>query len=310
MAGFAEILRTLRNIEETDRDVLSGLAAKYPDLDTIVARKKDLDEATLKLTEIQERFSSSDSTLTAWEKWKADNWDKDAGMTKQEKVARDAATRLAAEIETMKAGGFVGGGDMSFADIQEDLKKYLADGKFATADGLKPLTDKLGDVEKLVSNQGAYWEHFYARTNHLNLKYYREFGEKLGQDFDMEAFMGFVAASPERMKDINAAYTEFVKPSVAALDFKVQSETLAKERAEFDAKVAAAATAQAAGGGAGAPTDGTAGAAPTRGHLENRLHIVPKEGEQVDTTPLGAGILAARAAEEYRTKGTLIAQAS
>lgn len=311
MATFAEILTTIRGIEDADRESLKALAAKYPDLDKVVARKTDLDTATTRAAELQSELDAAAIKVSGWETWREQNWvpgeNGTDGMTKGHKAALNEL-QVAKYRLTQLDAGLVPGGDMTFDEIakQLDTAGYAKKTDLATLaakDDLKPL-------EQRVANQQSYFENFYRNTAHLPVKFDRLLGRELNEDFDMAGFIQFCttgddATVKDRLTNTGKAFDDFIAPKKQALEFKQKQDKLTADQAKLEADRTALETARTS---APNPSDGGSGPAAGMGHFQKRImEGPPKAGDAaVDNLPLGKGLIARAAGEELRANGTLI----
>jgi hypothetical protein len=160
---------------------------------------------------------------------------------------------------------------------------------------LSGLTPK-ADLDKLRTDHNqvtAGFEFMYRNTAHLPRKFEREFGS-LNQDFKIGPFIDFLNANPDRVKDVDKAYEEFVAPVRAELAMKKTADDLAARELALKAKEDALTARQEGGVN---PADSGSGTEQL-GTLQARMRE-PEDKNKVNA-PLGSGITAAIAAEMYR----------
>jgi len=314
MAEFADVLKEISALDDSDRATLEALAAKYPALDESVLRQR---EFSRKLS-LQEKAKAKwdedrkelEDKVAEWDEWLATEWDPDHKMTKaelaqfqdlQQAKARLAEFEAGAIPDTTSEGTRPGAeGTMEFTEVLAGLER---EGYVKKADLAGYATsDSVGAVDKKIERNAFNFEYFYKNTLTLPLRFAREFGE-LGEDFDTEGFMDFATSDPtgERLKDLKGkAYTDFTAQHKQRLEFKKQADQLAKDKADFEAAKAKDLEQTTRSG----PTDDGSGPSQV-GHLQRRMQTPPADKDKIDA-PLGSGITAAVAAEQYR-KGELVA---
>lgn len=219
MGVFEDILG---KAEEADRAVLN----KYPDL------KKYLNDD---LPAIQAKFTEADTRLSEWETWKKQNWDKDSGTTKTEKVMAElyrAEQARATALEAAQAAGV----DMTFEEILGNLQQK----GFATKQEIDAVvTEKTKglfskeDGEKLGNNLDNALQFVYAKSYNLGRRHEKEFGEEL----DMGEVLKYMGAN--KIHDPEAAYIQMTATKRTELQRKHAEELEAKHKKEVeDAKLA------------------------------------------------------------------------
>jgi len=211
MAFFDDLLE---QIEEADREVLK----KYP--------------------AIAEKINKNDKVLSDWEEWKAKEYDPATGYTKR---ALKLLEQKDAEIEALK---LLQGNDMTWDEMKANVEKLVND-----TVGSKGIVDKTAlnqeigsrvtvkvkqpdgsekdvPVTEYVKNLERGMEFTYAKSAHLPVKYYREFGDiKDAPDFTQEAL--FKHMQENAIADFEKGYESFVAPLRAK-----RAEEAAKTREE------------------------------------------------------------------------------
>lgn len=211
MAFFDDLLE---QIEEADREVLK----KYP--------------------KFAEKINKNDEVLNQWEKWKADEYDANTGYTKR---ALKVLEQKDAEIEALK---LLQGNDMTWDEMKANVEKLVTDTitskgvvdkssfnqelgnrmtvKVRQADGSEkevPVTDYVRNLERGM-------EFTYAKSAHLPLKFYKEFGTMAdAPEFTQEAL--FKHMQENSIADFEKGYESFVSPLRAK-----KAEAAAKQREE------------------------------------------------------------------------------
>jgi hypothetical protein len=314
MAEFEEILAEINDIVAEDRAALVSLAAKYPDLDKAVLRQKEFkrqsDAFNRDKSKLEETKTALESQLAGWNRWRDENWQTDPtdptkGWTKSEQAARAELAAVNEKLKTLGAQPGTGNNNMPMDETAlAELKTFLATEGYVKKDSLAtefaPKGAFEGFTQRVDQTLGGF-NAIYRETAHLPLKFQREFGD-LNEDFKIGPFVDFVTANPDRVKDIDKAYEEYVAPKRQQLEFKKQEAKLAADKAAFEAEKAALAARQAA---APNPTDGGSGEPEAIGHFQARLSKPPERPEDKIVAPLGSGISAQMAAEALR-KGELV----
>lgn len=246
--GFQDIITKIKGIDAADLETLNGLVAKYPNLDTAVAEKAELDRVTADAHKYN-------SKVQAWDTWAASNFDREKNATTKELEARAEADRLREENAQLTAGLSITGGEveMTFEEIEAKLK-----GKYLTPEDL---TAKLNGVAQApdMDNKFKVTEYLFTQITPKTFQFNSEFGRPMSSQ-EMQNFNAYVSADAERFRNIDKAYEDFTAPMRA-------TKSLDADRAKFEAERAAFETEKAAieahkteaplptdnGGGAGIP---------------------------------------------------------
>ena len=290
MALFDEILA---KAEEADRAVLD----KYP----------ALRQSLLELETIRPQYAAAARKVEEWNDWSQKHFDREHGTTKAELALRTQYAEAVEELERLRAARETGESEMTFAEIEAQLK-----GKFATKEDVNSALDSRRfatqeSVQKGFNTLDNGMVAMYTRTATLPLKHYREFNE----DLDMEQVFKYM--SDHSVPDPQVAYDQMVaskREAVRVASDKARNEELEKIKAEHDAamklKDEEIAAARAASGSIPPmPVDNGVGISPIR--IAKVLGGEDK-GPQVpegDDYSIGRGGLAAVAARAMREKGTL-----
>lgn len=286
MSHFSDILNGVVTLADEDKVIVEGLITKYPDLDNSVVAKP--------------AFEAVDTKLKGWEDWAGKNYDYEAGTTKHDLRTRADLQAAQQRIQQMEANG--GGMPFNVDDFAEisrmlDSSGYVKNTELA---GFAKKTDVDATVGTHFGRQGLAYEMVFTNTMPLAMKYQQEFGEIL-EPAQMQSLMQSVAGGI-------GADGATINPT-AVYDSFVAQKRLDKKSKEIDERSAALAakeqelTDRAKAGPL--PTDeGATGV----GHFQKTLHdaaVAGKTDTSDNNMKLGQGI-AALAAEELRTKGTLV----
>jgi len=284
--AFQDLLDKLN--EETDRGQLSQLAAKYPVLRNY-AESGEMFETTIrpKLAEINPGLAKDPmlavNGLKQWEGWKAEHWDKEHGMTRQQHATAVALEEAQARIIELEARSDT---DMTPEEIKlvarevakemnlvssTELEARLAKAvSAATKEGEEP-----GEVYKLVANvnnnTALRFQNVYSALERKAAEHRRLFGEEL----DREAVFNYMQEN--KVWDANDAYQRMNK---TRLDEKSAADKAAElEQAKQAGIEEGKRLAMAASGTRSNPVDGKGGNAI--GFAESRAmsRRKPKEGE-------------------------------
>jgi hypothetical protein len=211
MGYFDDILAKTAVTDETDRAALVSLAEKYPALRTSV--------------------DTTAANLDLWHAWKRDHWDETSQMTVEAKAAVTEAERAKLRVQALEAAG-LGGGDMTFEQIEADLK---AKG-YVRKDDLVAAADPM--VVQRVNQSAANIEHFYRKTFTLPAEYMKEFGDAPPQDLMDKMLADYgqnVKLNPQY--DPRDSYNKTVAPQREQLRIAAEAKRTADtEKAIADAR--------------------------------------------------------------------------
>lgn len=302
MGTFDEILAEL-NVAPDDRALLSGIAAKYPELQSGYLRQSDYsrlaNEAQQKVADrersAREAKAAADAAkaeLDAWNEWKASNWDPgtnqfilDARVQELEQRLREAA-----------AGG---GSDVArFSDIAGELETYLQQRGVLVKDDILPL-------QEAFTNQGQAIQHMFLKAITLPTIYAQR---TQGKEMDTASFWAYVNQDRERFANLRQSFEEWFKPQQAAMELEEKERKLQERESELAKKEQEAAARATAGP---SPTDVEAtGMGPLQQKLSGQNAGISDEEkarlETIKNARPGSGELARMAARELELKGTLV----
>jgi hypothetical protein len=227
MGIFDEILE--RSVtDQTDREAIKALATKYPGLvkevDEHGMRQSDYSRRLNEFTTKEKTFQATDQKVKEWETFFGEagqQWDAEHGMTVGEWEAR----------QQLAAAG-TGASDMTFEQINEELKKH----GYLRRDDLKPEFEAHSKtVGQQVNNVQAGMELVYTRLTPALFRFQSEFGRPMTH---ME-FEGLVRQAgqnvPKLVEKPEEIFDEFVKPMRAERELAEEK----KARAEAEAKLKA-----------------------------------------------------------------------
>lgn len=260
MATLQEILK---KANVSDEHV--ALLAAYPDLDKLIASAEEVSAAQSGKATAEANAAAAIEKVKAWEEWRKNHWDDAADMTKTEaqraqelQALKVKYSEVEAERNLLAAGGT--GGEVDINTLKTELEKL----GFVKKDDLPKLTP--AEIESQMNGLSGSMQAMYARTAPLMHRYAKQFDK----EFPMEQFLQY-ASTPERAKDLNATYAEFIKPALEQQAFEKEKADFAAEKAKFEAESIKAREHQAAGMN---PTDD--GGMPSPYQL-----MVDKPGENV-----------------------------
>jgi len=266
--------------DKADRDIMAGLAKKYPGIEQGVTNKREA--------------KALEGELGKWNSWRDAQWDVDRNMTRSEAEKADLLAATQQRISELEA---TQGADMTFEEMEKGLgeKGYLTEAKLKAA-GLITAVESEKRLSDGLGNQAAAFEHVYARVTPKMFDYKDEFGENmpLGEFYKR-------VSTVEGIKDIDKTYEDFVAPkrleqqlAKANLDLeavKLETETL-KTKAIESSK---------------SPVDN---GQSSMGHLQKRMQQEEAKAAGAGTgmeaamegQKLGSGGIAALYAQQYREK--------
>lgn len=187
-------------------------------------------EVFKKYPELAAKIDKTDEYVTRWEAWKNDNWDAEAGMTKNSIAALSAKDM---EIDALK---LLQGNDMTWDDMKGNIdallnsrgvvtkdyieKEVIAKAKFAKSDDIDSAK---ADFDKKINQLAMGMDVAYSKSAHLPVKYLREFGND-APEFTMEDL--FKHMNEKKIQTFDQAYDSFVQPLRTK---KAEADTAARE---------------------------------------------------------------------------------
>jgi hypothetical protein len=301
--GFQDILNSIH--EETDRTQMAALAGKYPSMRTYLERGERFEAVAPRLRAVNPRFAEEPEALVenveAWESWRRNNWDNDAGMTREERRRAEALNLAELKIAELEMRGDT---DMTSEEIAELVAKtvegVLKTKGVVTAEDLNNKLSKefVPELNKNFNNMLGNFEGVFADLGPLTVRHEREFGEEIDPQ---KVF--------NRMREANAAghpitakqaYAEVYKPKLderaaAAEQKKIED---AEKRGEIRAQEKFVKE-----GGVSRSNPVGEGSGRRLGPMQRRqMERAAANTQQGGTPKLGRGNIAAQAGEEYRAK--------
>lgn len=203
--SFEEILESIQ--DDSIREVIKKEAESNPALKGGWLRQS---EFSRKLNELDGKAKYAD----AWEKWKSDNWDETARMTKAEAEAQQKIREIESENETLRQ--LQETGDVTFEQLQSEVDKMvtaktkgaLTEEQFTQKYGSK-LFDKDAydkEINQRVTNWTAGRDEMYLKILKMGFKNKDEFGEVL-EPLDVIKY-----ANENKIQDLDVAYNQMVAP--------------------------------------------------------------------------------------------------
>ena len=204
---------------------------------------------------------------TGWVNWEKTNWDRDAGMTKEEKRLLDEKTALEAQLNS---------GSVTDAHELVKIRQEIADVKKAAA---KEADDKIAGMN-----------YFYGGYSSKILRHKEEFGENL----DPQPLMKFMTENG--IQDVNLAYDKMVAGKRAELATKHEQEVEAKHAADITAAEQRgrelAAQERTMGPNGQMPTDSTGGILGVTARMESPAKVSDDAKAAIAAAKPGTGELA------------------
>jgi len=310
--AFSDILQTIA--EETDRTTIQNLATKYPSIREFV----ETGEHARKLEERLKAFGVTNleqgvEYVRGWKKWKDENWDSEAKMTREEKAAKENLVQIQARLNELEARQET---DMTPEEVRALVDEQLNGRKIVTEEDLNTLLPKdrffkdgkpalvtTEDVERRLNGVAMRFQSIYEELTPQLLSHEKTFGEPVDVK-KIFATMDEEFAKSRRLLSATEAYQMVYGPKYT------EREKAAQQKAVEDAKAAGIAEGekkgrlavqQSQGGGRGMPAGG--GSAPVGAVMKRVASRQPKSGDGSPIeAPLGKGIIAAVAAQQHMEK--------
>lgn len=267
--------------DEADRKIALDLATKYPTFRTLV--------------------DETDTKLREWETWKTNAWDATAGKSKDQVRVETELDQARARIAQIEAGGGYGGVDMTFDEVEAQLKAKGYVPKDQIADLAKPVATS--EVNRMAGNI----EQFYKRTLTLPVEHYQEFGTHMDADKLLELYAKGPGGDPRLTYDQMVAPLREEKRKAA--DAKREEDHQAALKAAREEGERAGRQAVAMGAGQpGMPSDQTGATPSNLGHMQRSQAERLKAGSEASggDRPLGSGVSANEGLawlQEFRNSG-------
>ncbi len=208
MGHFDDIILKTAITDEADRATLQALVEKNPTLRTAI------DDPAEK--------------LDTWHKWKADNWNEEAGTVRQHVATISELAAAKNRIEALERAG-IGGEVFKFEDIEADLTKR----GYVKKDELDPM------VVGRVNQSAAGIERFYIDTGSIPVEHFQEFGK-----VDPALMSNIVKQYAEEIKtnpnaDPRAIYNRMVEPErIKIREAKAADDAVLRAKEIADAREA------------------------------------------------------------------------
>lgn len=208
--------------------------------DTLMQQVEEADrEIFKKYPKMAEQINRQDEFVSSWEDWRNKYWDNDAKMTKN---AVEAIRQRDEEIEALR---LTQGGDMNWDDIKANVIQTVEQSSRAkgliskedfdrgVAAAMDKFTMKIGDkpvpVTEYVQNVERGMEWTYAKSAHLPLKYFTEFGEVKS----MEDFMKYMRENGiMKYEDAYEAMARPLREAKAKESLEKEKEQIRKQTRE------------------------------------------------------------------------------
>lgn len=313
---FAKILQEIA--EEADRTTLSAMAEKYPSLKNFIAAGElgeQYGELGKKVAPLSARlealkykdFEPALIELENWRNWKGQYFDEQAGMTKEEKRAKDLVAQMTLKVRELEARGDAEVTPEEIrAIVQETIKaaditanpNALAAIEARVEARLTKALGQDGEIYKLVDGTqrglSTRFEDVYAKLTPKIRQHEKDFDEILDPTTVFEHMKKTGETDPIK------AYNEMVAPRLREKETKDWEARLAK--AKEDGANEARQSFQQSVAGRAVPVD--SGGTRVMGALERRVleRSKPKEGQNPPGVKLGQGRIASHAAQEFRNK--------
>jgi len=313
--AFEDLLKTIA--DETDRAGVEQLAKKYPVLKEagdILDKVKAAQPHLSRLKELTGReFDPAGAAKFAadWQGWAADQWDRENNATKSElatKALLDQAQARIAELEQL------GASDVTIEEMKSELNKALTEAGVVTKKDLptllpmdrlfdkegKPRVATMDDVSGWTNGlAGRFQEAFAELTPEVN-RHFQTFGEYPDLNKVFSTMLEEQKAAGGRPVKPLDAYRKTYSEQFAAKEKEAMEKKIADAKAEGIAEGKKAV--QQSTGGRAIPIDSRGGLA--MGAVARRVQAkIQKDADgKTIEAPLGRGIIAAKAAEEFLAK--------
>lgn len=296
-SAFDEIITKFGN--DDDKNSFLGLAEKYPDLKDYGMRQSDYSR---RMDEVRDQVELA----TRWQGWEAENWDKDSGMTKTEKVLASELERLQSEKEDLErkvATGNFSGDEMTFEQLEQFGTDLIKKKGIVTSDDLAAKEAEFKKNLTESSNSNAYMNNAALIVPYLNQRHFNEFGEL----FDPNEFVK-TAVEKQRFDLTDYYDKDFIVSKRQAKNDSDHKAEIALIKAEADKRIAEAKQEAEAvserlkgmgSNGMGPSDDGT----PSMGEFQRKYLGLDKTIDPKGEPPanqLGEGALAHFAAAKWR----------
>jgi hypothetical protein len=221
--------------DDSDRQVITGLAEKYPVLRDSVLMRADYSRQSDELKAERERLKAEADYAAAMKQWREANWVDNAygdgkGALKRE-LEKDARIQ---ELETLKTDletRIQVGDEVTFNDLSTHLDKFAQDKKFVSQDALKAEIDqRAAGVKQTVDQQLAGFAHIALKAPRLAVRHYQKFNEEL----DTDGLVDF--ASKNGFTDLDAAYNAQIADRVKEIEAKKHAEEIEAAKAAAKAE--------------------------------------------------------------------------
>lgn len=268
MGFFDEFAVQTGITDEADRKVALDLAVKYPGF------RQAVDE--------------TDDKLRAWETWKDSAWDTAASKTKDQVRVESELEQARVRVQQLEAAGGGFGTDMTFDEIDAQLKSKGYVSKDQIADLAKPIATS--EVNRMAGNI----ENFFKRTATLPTEHFAEFGAHLNFDELLDRYSKSPGGDPRIVYDQMVAPVRDERRKASETK-KEEEHQLALKTAREEGERAGAQRAAMAAGQPGMPTDQSGASAPTMGPVQRqqaeRFKVASEAANAAGgERPLGSGV--------------------
>jgi hypothetical protein len=281
----------LQRIEHSpDREVLQGLASKYPFLTDGVATQEELaglktnfadekNRLTTRFNELTTRLQTAEQVRQQWEDWKERAWDSEKRMPKAEVLLRQQMDELTRENDLLRNQE---GEQVTLEQLDSYLQQKAQRGEIVTSDALKGQLGQYvdrnayaSDVQQRLGAAAGMVGQFMAQTMPLFMKHRDEFNEVLDLEKVVEA------AQTKYGGNIAMGYEDVVGPRRKEREDQLRQQQIAEAEKRGFEKAQQQRAMSAEGS---MPVDmGT-----PMGHLQERYMRTPqKDGEQMQGPPEG-----------------------
>ena len=315
--SFDNILKSIN--DEADRNALSGVASKYPTIRELTELGEQARGAMPHLDRVRKATGKDSAGLedalklgADWAEWLPKAWDAERRMTKSEAAARDELTTAQTELEALRARGET---EMTAEEMQTLIDRRIDDRglvskdkwaealppEFRDKDG-KPLMVTRDQMEQRLNGMAGRFESIFQELTPQVVEHHQRFGESLdiGKVFKTMN-EEFEKSGKTKLMTAKEAYdfTYRDKFEAAAKERRdkeiVEAEARGETKGRKEAMKETAGRGMPAGGGSGAPM----------GAVMKRVTERQKKTADGETikAPLGRGIIASQAAQEYAEKG-------
>jgi hypothetical protein len=296
--SFQDILQSIH--EQTDRDTVASMAAKYPSL--------------REYAELGERFRGLQTPLKSlgysepepaieelgnWRSWKRDHFDEERKMTRAEIRAQELlleAQERISELENSRST------DVTPEEIRAVVATTLKEAGVVTGSELdrifkSALDPKEGEFAKYVNTNinglASRFEDVYAKVTPKIHQHAKEFDEILDPKTVFDHMQKTGQMDPIK------AYDEMVGPRRAEAAEKRHLAEVEKAKAEGLKEGRMQAVSQS---GRAMPADGSGGRKLGAIEMRRQAQIEARKAQTGQEPKLGSGVAAARAAEAHRAK--------